>query len=854
MSLIATLPEHDPPLQQYSETQAALPYNSLYIGGVYNGTYEDTPVSTEPLWPFAKVPKFNWLKTPPKYEPVPFEAADNPSAEGWYEKDASDNYVLSTDTAADENKTYYKEIPPKYEPVPFEAADNPSAEGWYEKDASDNYVLSTDTAADENKTYYKEIPPEIINGCYWTNGEDCITDLSQFKDLVLGVQDNSQELNNNYTEPDADYNRTRIVTNYKAGFDFGFIKKSSYNDEQDYTEAVANWNETWKKYYPDTVSPQELFNEDDASTDTTYMDFSDIVVYRKADPEIRYVTPGVYVNDYKAVPYACSSGLILYNNDDAIDVTANAWHHNVDKTSLYHMENTHEYGQMYGAVSMRLPFYFGEATADIVVSGVDNNSLESTLFIENKNPVILNSASLILAINYTYKQHVGADGTTYWSWDKTSVDEKCWFGHVLARYSAGKVTIDNAELNVNVAQVQTYYVTGDVNSGIKFAWPIWGHSQTRMIYPEMVDQTHINDKDAFIVEPVPTAELADTRLVYFDRNDTAKSLHLFKVVENARIPDLGNDTGNFTFRIDAVANDSFLYFAKKQFNSDQQEVLMDYYIPGIAWGDPGNTTGYMSTASQSPVLEVDWKPVARRFPTSVLESFSDKNTKNVQHRFYKSDKSLVHNVNYVLNDIDFDNLTQTITLKFPNCDYTLYYDSATEVTIGVSNQQLVNNAFEEVDVLTCAGAKENVVMLVLLKLNYKNNRAKFIKLSDYTLVSSDGNNCVITNGTNQITYAINQQDVILPKTGAEVSVVPMPGGQHVKIEGKTLIQCAAYLKAVYNGTINGSMVSFEWQGMTFTWDLSNVVDTGISVLSTDIRTPDKTKVIGKLRTEGQYQL
>jgi len=32
------------------------------------------------------------------------------------------------------------------------------------------------------------------------------------------------------------------------------------------------------------------------------------------------------------------------------------------------------------------------------------------------------------------------------------------------------------------------------------------------------------------------------------------------------------------------------------------------------------------------------------------------------------------------------------------------------------------------------------------------------------------------------------------------------------------------------------------------------IDTGISVLSTDIRKPDKTKVIGKLKPEGQYQL
>lgn len=40
-----------------------------------------------------------------------------------------------------------------YSAVTPESGDNPSAKGWYEKDGN-NYVLSTDTTVDSEKTYY----------------------------------------------------------------------------------------------------------------------------------------------------------------------------------------------------------------------------------------------------------------------------------------------------------------------------------------------------------------------------------------------------------------------------------------------------------------------------------------------------------------------------------------------------------------------------------------------------------------------------------------------------------------------------------------------------------------------------
>lgn len=89
-------------------------------------------------------------------------SADNPTTEGWYEKDG-DTYTLSTDTVASKTKDYYEsdgEISPTYTKVTgIEYGDNPKALGLYERSGSSpNYVytLSTDTQADGAKTYYED--------------------------------------------------------------------------------------------------------------------------------------------------------------------------------------------------------------------------------------------------------------------------------------------------------------------------------------------------------------------------------------------------------------------------------------------------------------------------------------------------------------------------------------------------------------------------------------------------------------------------------------------------------------------------------------------------------------------------
>lgn len=68
----------------------------------------------------------------------------NPQEQGWYEL-VDEEYVLSSDTEVDVEKTYYQKVE-----VPGE---NPKELGWYEK-VNIDYVLTEDEVVVDDKQYY----------------------------------------------------------------------------------------------------------------------------------------------------------------------------------------------------------------------------------------------------------------------------------------------------------------------------------------------------------------------------------------------------------------------------------------------------------------------------------------------------------------------------------------------------------------------------------------------------------------------------------------------------------------------------------------------------------------------------
>lgn len=76
----------------------------------------------------------------------------SPVANGWYES-SEDTYALSTDTTADDSKTYYRLVGGEYSEVVVGDYVNPKKQGWFELEGTE-YTETSDTKADESKTYY----------------------------------------------------------------------------------------------------------------------------------------------------------------------------------------------------------------------------------------------------------------------------------------------------------------------------------------------------------------------------------------------------------------------------------------------------------------------------------------------------------------------------------------------------------------------------------------------------------------------------------------------------------------------------------------------------------------------------
>ena len=147
---------------KYVPMGTAFPSNDSNAIGI---TYEDVDVSVGNM-PGSVVTKGEVIEerlaiTGKTFDAATVTSADNPTTEGWYEKDG-DTYSLSADTVASRDKKYYEsdgELSPTYTQVEtIVYGDNPSALDLYERSGSSpNYVYtkSTDTQADGAKTYYE---------------------------------------------------------------------------------------------------------------------------------------------------------------------------------------------------------------------------------------------------------------------------------------------------------------------------------------------------------------------------------------------------------------------------------------------------------------------------------------------------------------------------------------------------------------------------------------------------------------------------------------------------------------------------------------------------------------------------
>ena len=765
--------------------------------------------------------------------------------------------------------------------------------------------------SDDNFWPYPYVPKfnvvlgsKIYTGCYCVVYDEfdytVITDLQEFKDFIRGKYDHNEDKKNLIVTPNENYDRKRVVTRHIATFDFKFLKKSDFEDQSDYQKEKDIFDRNWKKWYPGKPSPYDVFDPYALSNDTTYLDYNNIEVkIAEESDELYYADPGVYEFDSKyAVPFGNTVGVIPFENSSGVsesNIVTKVWHHSKDATDQYsnRLAKSYKKGSIsYNSNKHDLPYYFGpDNYMDLVYSEKNDDGKGSI----KKTRASLESSEIAFGINYAY-----SDGK-FMQQNAGSAD---WFGHLLVKYSRGKCSPEVYSLNAGVEAVDSGvqpYCAGDINQGIKIGWPVWGNSETRLTYTKIANASNINDKPLgnelidgadmnekviFKLETVPTSQLSGSKdVIYFDRDIAgSKCIYMFNVVENSRRPHYkeedsnGNikNLGSFSIALEELKGLDYtpsLFYAKKSTvlkDNKIVETICDYYIPGIAYGDVNSDEGNMSVVAHNSVLDLNWLPTYSNYPIAVSTKFSNVNEKSVKHIFFDSHYKLLNNVEYELGDINFSTLKRDIKLKFPNKDLVLHYSTAGGDGVGDTicdvNADILSNVTENVKVSSygyyterddtnnsTTVSKERVVLYLNLDLTYKNNTAKFVQLSKHTLVSSDGDRCVISDGIHQATYSVQSRATVDPIKNVTTDVVTMQDGQRVKIERIIAVKCNAFIKDIFTGKIDGSIASFTYNGKTFKWDLSRDVDTGVYVLSTDIKT-NKTKKIGKIEQLGQYQL
>ena len=141
-----------------------------YSNGVFTKTYDTQVVPGKTYYSPTSIGLVRPDQAMYAYQRVSVGNSDNPAANGWYYvKDGI--YVKATETSAVSGRFYYERVPNSgssgggsgsggqysYTPAYVPAGGNPKAMGLYERKAFtiEDYVLTNDTEARGNKTYWR---------------------------------------------------------------------------------------------------------------------------------------------------------------------------------------------------------------------------------------------------------------------------------------------------------------------------------------------------------------------------------------------------------------------------------------------------------------------------------------------------------------------------------------------------------------------------------------------------------------------------------------------------------------------------------------------------------------------------
>ena len=745
------------------------------------------------------------------------------------------------------------------------------------------------------KFNYKDPDGNITTGVFYVYPDKTtvVTDLDEFKKLVRGEFDPSIDPQNKILVDDPDYNRTREVRRYNTGYDFDYIHQEEDESQSDWSERRDEWNEPWEKYYPSITSPIDKLDWHDYEEDNTFLDWTDINVVWKDSP-LKWIVPGQYMIDKYAIQYNNNMGIIIH--EDAIaPIKAEVWHNTVNATSRYNVNARQESGKLtVDGLEKDIWDYFGPDRYFQAWYNANPEANMQTGWIQNNTQTHLESSGFKVGVNYDFhviahyyaKESDGSikrdsEGNPIEStrdlginddtlrdpdaefhtirWDPTEMADNNWVDQMLFNYRSGVVLTEDYVLNSKLDPTSSdghETKHGDQNDGVFYCVPLLGHTATRITYPKLTDATKINETNPspFILEKVPDDQLPDPDKLYIDREGGINEL-MFNIECASVEADKSDGTGAFRVQAKAASDIGKVFYTVIRKDNENNEIYWDYYLTGLCYGSADNKQGHIATLGNDfPCMEVIWQPQKYDLPITCLSKFSNKNTKGTMHKFYNNAVQMLSPTTECdpTNEFDFENLTVPIHFTLTNgVTWDATFDARTGVITSEPGPVLYDDPDYSVNALTTVGLKVKCVTALSIALAYRNNKAKFpmFQTVGYTMTGADPETVSFDFAGKHFKYSFSSLDLVSHK--ADTQAIVEGELQHVIAKAQDQDIVTAYLP-----TVNGTIVTFTYQGNTYTFDLNELqgASDDVDVTSVDVRRCHVTKNIGRLKQQGNYQL
>ena len=664
---------------------------------------------------------------------------------------------------------------------------------------------------------FRDSNGNIHNRVYWTDGTEIITDITVFLQKVLGDYNGNLSKDNQVVTPNEGYSRIRNVQTYIAAYDFD--KPTDILD-------ITKFNNAWDKYYPGISSPIEQFFDTDMASDDRYLNYTDIVV-QTVKPTVKYITPGVYVSGKFALPFMTSANIIMYNNVGLYSGSTQVFHQNIDVTDRYNISIAHTTGKLsFNGVEAVLPYYFGSLS-------------KVTLYSSDSSVDVFRQA--------TASADVTSDTITITA---TEMAENTWLRKYTGTYKAGKFTGTPEGLRLyNTITTQSKF---DMIDGLFIA--ICGNALTKskVTYPVAKGKSQLNEEDTLRIEPVLDESVSSNlkQYVWVDRDSiNAYSMLLYSIAADS-IDVSVNDKNVATAELKLVVkteSDSVLYYT---------EDTGKLYFPGCLFNDdtPEGIT-VLQDSTKSSQVTIEAAPQAYNVITDVTPIYNPVNTYQSGHIFYREyadTLSLAVEIDPMTGGYD-----ERFRVRFNNSVISFSYNINTKVlsVADITGPVIYNEFCQFRATTTLTGSDSDYNLKTELKLFFNNCKAKFNYIPDatYNITAADTQKLTVNVSDVDLVYNYTTLRVISPKVIQKVDL--LEDRQHITANRDVSTLLTAAMPAVYDGSIDGSIARFVFDGTEYSIDFSGIViNNNMSVTSTDIRTPDKTKVIGSINVTGQYQM